>query len=482
MSKLRAALCGATLALCVTSASLTSVSAASTVTIATELEPNGTKLEATSVVCLAPGSRIEGATTGSSTSSEDASIASADTFRVRVCPMPAGVYRHRLVLTTLGVDEFTLSIRGLVVNGPPSAPSIDANSDTAVQVSVGGGATHYVQWYGFGRQEELYVRVTGTANTLAPYALEFESVALAETLLPVALRSGTIEFTTVGQGHNTDTEIFVLDANRTAIPGFRNDDAPGGGTKQSRLTHAFAPGTYTLVIARFNLADADLSGADDAYALGPVLDFQDCIASWSPSGSTNVNAAVTDALGTTPLPTQLAPEPYTLAWWRITVVDAPLPTTPVCFGDGSGTPCPCGNSGFVGRGCANSVNSAGGLLVAAGLANLSLDTFVLSGSGMPVSSALYFQGTSTLGGGNGVPFGDGLRCTGGSVLRIGAATSFGGGSVYPGAGDAPISVSGMIPPSGGERVYQLWYRNSDPAFCTSAFYNLTNAIRATWVP
>lgn len=477
MSNLRAVACGAILALCPTSARATS-----TVTVATELEPNGTKLEATPIACLAHGSRIEGWTTGASTSPDDASIASADTFRVRVCPLPPGVYRHRLVLTTTGVDEFALSIRGLVVGGPSSSPSIDANSDTAVQVSIGGGSTHHVQWYGFGRQEELYVRVTGTASTLAPYALELETLALAETQLPVALRSGTIEFSTVGQGHNTDTEIFVLDADRAAIPGFRNDDAPGGGTKQSRLTRTFAPGSYTVAIARFNLADAELSGADDAYPLGPVLDFRDCLVSWSPSGSTDVSAAVVDALGSTPMPTQLAAEPYTLAWWRITVVDAPLPPTPVCFGDGTGAPCPCGNSGFLGRGCANSVNPAGGVLAAAGLANLSLDTFVLSGSGMPVSTALYFQGTSTLGGGNGVPFGDGLRCTGGAVLRLGSATNFGGGSVYPGIGGPPISVSGLIPPSGGERIYQLWYRNSDPTFCTAAFYNLTNAIQATWVP
>lgn len=482
MSNLRAVAYGAILALVLTTAGANPARAASIVTVASELEPNGTKLEATPIVCLASGSRIEGATTGASIAPGDASNASADTFRVRVCPLPAGVYRHRLVLTTTGIDEFSLSIRGLVVNGPPSAPSIDANSDTGVQVSVGGGATHYVQWYGFGREEELYVRVTGTANTLAPYALELESLALAETQLPVVLRAGAIEFTTVGQGHNTDTEIFVLDANHAAIPGFRNDDAPGGGTKQSRLTRTFAPGNYTVVIARFNLADSALSGTDDAYPLGPVLDFQDCIVSWSPSGSTDVSAAAIDALGTTLISTQLVPEPYTLAWWRVTVADAPLPPTPVCFGDGTGAPCPCGNSGFLGRGCANSVNPAGGVLVATGLANVSLDTLVLSGSGMPVSSALYFQGTSILGGGNGAPFGDGLRCTGGAVQRLGAATNFGGVSQYPGVGDAPISVSGMIPASGGGRVYQLWYRNSDPTFCTLAFYNLTNAISATWVP
>jgi hypothetical protein len=36
--------------------------------------------------------------------------------------------------------------------------------------------------------------------------------------------------------------------------------------------------------------------------------------------------------------------------------------TPFCFGDGSGAPCPCANTGAPGSGCANSV-STGALLV-----------------------------------------------------------------------------------------------------------------------
>src|SRR5690606_27479256 len=84
-----------------------------------------------------------------------------------------------------------------------------------------------------------------------------------------------------------------------------------------------------------------------------------------------------------------------------------------CFGDGSGTACPCGNSGAAGRGCANSVDASGARLAASGAASLTNDTLVLSGSGMPNSSALYFQGTTQIS----APFGDGLRCAGGTVVR-----------------------------------------------------------------
>ncbi len=480
MSFLRARVASASF-LCLAAASASARQSA--VSIEMELEPNGTKLEANAVFCLAPGSRIEGTTTGTGTLPLDTSITSADTFHVQICPLPAGIWKHRLVLTTAGADEHTISIRGLGVNGPPSSPTIALGTDVALQVSVGGnGQPNYVQWYGFGRGEELFVRVTGTANTLAPYQVELVSVPVAETVLPGAQRSGPIVITTAGQGHNTDTELFVFDGNRSAVPGFRNDDEPGGATNQSRLSRGFPAGPFYLAISRFNLADSGLSGLDDAYQLAPVLDFGDAVLSWSPSGSPNVSFAVTDALGTTTIPAYLAPEPFDVAWYRFTVIDPPPPVTAVCFGDGSGTPCPCGNSGAAGRGCANSVDAAGGLLAATGLASVSSDSFLVAGSGMPVSSALYFQGTSLIAGGSGQAFGDGLRCAGGTVVRLETKTNFGGGSQYPAVGDPPISVRGLIPLLGGARVYQVWYRNSAPGFCTPAFYNLTNAIAATWIP
>ena len=77
---------------------------------------------------------------------------------------------------------------------------------------------------------------------------------------------------------------------------------------------------------------------------------------------------------------------------------------PYCFGDGSGTACPCGNTGAPGHGCANSIYAAGGLLTATGVASVSADTVVLSGSSMPSSTALYFQGTAK----TGVVLADGL--------------------------------------------------------------------------
>jgi hypothetical protein len=149
-----------------------------------------------------------------------------------------------------------------------------------------------------------------------------------------------------------------------------------------------------------------------------------------------------------------------------------------CFGNGSGTACPCGNSGSAGNGCANSLNPAGANLSAAGSASISADTVVLSGSGMPNSSALYFQGTTQQNGGLGSVFGDGLRCAGGSVIRLGTKTNVGGASQYPVGGDLPVSVRGNVT-TPGSRTYQVWYRNA-AAFCTPSTFNLSNGLLINW--
>jgi hypothetical protein len=158
------------------------------------------------------------------------------------------------------------------------------------------------------------------------------------------------------------------------------------------------------------------------------------------------------------------------------------PTVPIafCFGDGSGTACPCGNSGAADSGCPNSANAAGAKLEASGSASIAGDTLVLTGTGMPNGTALYFQGRMPINGGTGALFGDGLRCVGSVVVRMGTKTNSGGSSSYPVSGDTPISVKGADA-AGQIRYYQCWYRDSTP-FCTTSTFNLTNALQVTWTP
>jgi hypothetical protein len=152
-----------------------------------------------------------------------------------------------------------------------------------------------------------------------------------------------------------------------------------------------------------------------------------------------------------------------------------------CAGDGSASPCPCGNAALAGSGtgCRNSIGN-GALLGSSGTPSITSDTFALEGSGMPNASALYFQGTNAVSAGTGAPFGDGLRCAGGTVTRLGTQQNVMGMSTYPAAGDPLISVEGADAP-GDVRFYQCWYRNA-ASYCTSHTFNLTNGIRLAWLP
>ncbi|MBK7876381.1 MAG: hypothetical protein IPJ77_11605 [Planctomycetes bacterium] len=158
-----------------------------------------------------------------------------------------------------------------------------------------------------------------------------------------------------------------------------------------------------------------------------------------------------------------------------------------CAGDGLDpavtTPCPCGNAGAAGRGCANSVVAAGGRLAVSGSTAVDpgtgTDTLVLQGSGMPATVAcIYLQGDLT----TDTVFGDGVRCASGTLLRLRTKINAGGASSFPDTTDT-LSLSqrgGVVPQSGVTRYYQTYYRNSAAAFCPPETFNVTNGFRILW--
>lgn len=150
-----------------------------------------------------------------------------------------------------------------------------------------------------------------------------------------------------------------------------------------------------------------------------------------------------------------------------------------CFGDGTATPCPCGNESAAGLelGCLNS-SGQGASLRATGVPRTSNDDVILLGSGMPNGPCLYFQGTVQFNSGLGVVFGDGLRCSGGSVIRLGVSMNVGGASQYPSGSDPSVSIQGQCLP-GHVRTYQTWYRDAQ-SFCAPETYNLSNGLTFVW--
>ena len=149
-----------------------------------------------------------------------------------------------------------------------------------------------------------------------------------------------------------------------------------------------------------------------------------------------------------------------------------------CRGDGGGSACPCGNTGFTGRGCANSVWAQGGGLEASGVPSVASDTVTLSASAMTGATCVFFQGDASMAS---VAVDDGLGCVTGSVVRLGTKAVSSNSSTYPQPGDLTVSVRGAIPPAGATRYYQCFYRNA-ATFCTGATSNRTNGVVIHWVP
>lgn len=150
--------------------------------------------------------------------------------------------------------------------------------------------------------------------------------------------------------------------------------------------------------------------------------------------------------------------------------------TPYCFGDGSGTPCPCNNPGSTGQGCANSTGH-GASLDADGSPSVAADDLTLVASGMPPHvSVLLFQGTTQVQGGAGSVFGDGLRCAGGVVKRFTVQATDASGAATWGPG---LAASGGWS-AGLTENFQATYRNHGGP-CGSGF-NLSSARSITFVP
>lgn len=179
----------------------------------------------------------------------------------------------------------------------------------------------------------------------------------------------------------------------------------------------------------------------------------------------------------------------TLLFGAISASSAWSQGVPFCYGDGTaGAACPCGNASAPSTGgCLNSLGSPGVLTATSpsGFARvqadiMGIDVVTLTGSGMPNSFCVYFQGSATS---SAVVFGDGLRCVNNPFqVQLGTVTNVGGMSSI--GGSPPISMQGFMAtplPAPCTRAYQCWYRNA-ANFCTPFTFNMTNAVSVTWTP
>lgn len=150
--------------------------------------------------------------------------------------------------------------------------------------------------------------------------------------------------------------------------------------------------------------------------------------------------------------------------------------TPFGFGDGTGAACPCGNTGQLGAGCANSTGM-GAELRAFGSSSVTGDELHFEIRHVPIgSTGLVGSGSSLIGGGNGVVYGDGLRATIGALKRSPLQNACPDGAILLGPGFAFSSLW----LAGQTRHYQAYYR--DAAGPCGSTFNTSNGVSVTFTP
>ncbi|MBL8859714.1 MAG: hypothetical protein JNL28_14505 [Planctomycetes bacterium] len=293
-----------------------------------EVEPNSQKVEATPVIGLTAGDTITGVSTGTTTTLATSTATTVDVFRVRTAPLAPGIYQHRLTLTTSTTTGHTGTIRGLNQTGTVGVGGIVGTVDTAIQTTITTSTPpRYNAWYGFGKQEELYYQVSGTATTTANYTATMTTTPVAPTVIAPPFEAGApITISTKNQT-TVDTELLLYDSTFTPVPGGLNDGTFGESIAHSTLKRTLPAGTYYLAVSTFELCSNQTAPADDNYTGGWLTDFPDCIVlSNSSLLSQDYDFQVRACNGTWTQTNQSpAGAPYTVTWFQFTTaVGAPV--------------------------------------------------------------------------------------------------------------------------------------------------------------
>jgi hypothetical protein len=304
-----------------------------------EVEPNDAKFAANPVGPMVATDSITGLSTGTSTTVPG--LSSADNFLINFPAAIPGIYQNRLVLTS-NTPGHTGTIRGLTqAAAPPDTlagipwdgvvGSANAGTDSTIQTSSTlTTPPRYNQFYTFGQPTQMYYRVTGTTSTTTDYTSTLETQRITPPNIGTYV-PGLITMNWTGQGHTTDTDMWVYDGNFNAIAGYGDDDssaalsgAPIATTSlQSWLARDYTPGTYYIAVSNFSTANNQPAASDDNFRTGTLMDFAGVIANSSTTINLNMTFTITDSAGNTLQVQNTKLSQYDINFFEFTVVPEP---------------------------------------------------------------------------------------------------------------------------------------------------------------
>ncbi|MBY0262804.1 MAG: hypothetical protein K2Q20_10695, partial [Phycisphaerales bacterium] len=311
-----------------------------------------------------------------------AGAASADYFRIKTAAAPLGIYRYDLTLTTGGTAGHTGTIRGLTVTGGVANAGTDAELQLSNTASV---PARLNRWFGFGKQEELYYRVTGGTTTTANYVATLTRTPVTPIAIPGVIPPGSITIVPDAATQTAyDTDFFVYDSNFNVIGGADDPDTVG-------LTLNLLPGTYYIAAGNYNTA-TNFSAVAGTFLTGNATDFPNILTSASSGASAtpwNIelrSGSTTGAILATGVGTaRTAASPFNPDWFTFTVA---IPTGP--------TPTTCAASpASIDFGLGGSVTISTTVVTGTGSATISSVRANLSAFGLSANTPLSNGGSGT---------------------------------------------------------------------------------------
>src|SRR5262249_8346625 len=150
-----------------------------------------------------------------------------------------------------------------------------------------------VEWYGFGRGEQIYYRVSGSTATTQPYTATLTTTQVQPQSAHTIFQPGMITITNSSSFQFADLDIWVYDANLNAIPGYGRDQP-----EPMTLTKNYAPGTYYVAVTKANFANNQPQPPAAGETLSqPVLDFVDASLTSSTLFFSDVSVTISDSAG-----------------------------------------------------------------------------------------------------------------------------------------------------------------------------------------
>src|SRR5205085_9149392 len=129
---------------------------------------------------------------------------------------------------------------------PQVSGFIEGRTESTAQTGTTVGTAKVVQWYGFGRGDDILYKVTGTTSTTANYVATLARASISPIVVSGTIVPGSVTIAP-GTGNTNDLDFWVYDSNFNAIPSFGIDS----GTPANQVTRTLSPGPYYLTMTNF---------------------------------------------------------------------------------------------------------------------------------------------------------------------------------------------------------------------------------------